>query len=753
MSSPLESSSTPRVSTSDRQLPGPISIFDLHLKYLQDSYLSFFQERAKIEEVYIDSLLRLHKRVKTVDIYLDYATEPSTMRQVWSEIRDGVEREAQSRMAFLQALTVDVIDPIAALKDTQDRTRKRIKEDIKDSTNAHQDYAENVLPRLKRAYFKKCQEVEDNKASAFPPSMPAGMDAPVILAPTRSNPNTSPVVTNPQPLRPLARRASGHHPQSRNRSPSASNPLHDLAHQGKRQLNQLMTFLDNKSGTGASGVKGDLAIRTVRAKREADEADKEYRKGVHWVETLRLRRFKILEGAYKSVETFIDESLNKTKSALDRYIGNMIATSTTMSYLATHAQSFLSHIESQKDVAFLTTIKSRYLKQAIPRRTLYTNYYVGDCGDLVFGVGLVDYATSRGLQEGDIPKIVRLCVTEVEKRGMNSEGIYRVSGRYAVLQEMIHKVEKDERNFQFYPSDDAFVIASLLKQYLRELPEPLFRFPLEERVKHTEELDEHVQNNFLFLRGKMRRLPLVHQATLRVVIEHLSHVAANCEKNKMDAKNLAIIFGGVVFGEDEVPKATDLLTIQNWKDSLMEDLILNAHILFDERAIAIVPTQSRTSVIADSSLLSPAPTDVPLANTDYEPPYAQLSDAPLHQRKPDTSGVVSQDFTPELPPRPGNSIHPSRRAANQSSRTAGSEAEEETSAPSTLLARPASIEIRAAQKSEGSTTGSQVSPISEQHNESSADTESTAPSIAPISPSISIGEITDESCLGAKSLP
>lgn len=73
---------------------------------------------------------------------------------------------------------------------------------------------------------------KENKANAFTPNVAVGQDAAPVLAPTRSNPNTSPVVTSPQPLRPLARRASGHVPQPRNRSPSTSNPLQDLAHQG-----------------------------------------------------------------------------------------------------------------------------------------------------------------------------------------------------------------------------------------------------------------------------------------------------------------------------------------------------------------------------------------------------------------------------------------------------------------------------------------------------------------------------------------
>lgn len=83
---------------------------------------------------------------------------------------------------------------------------------------------------------------------------------------------------------------------------------------GKKQLNQLITFLDK--GANAKEPRTNDALRTVRAKREADEAgqssravflclllrpstDKEYRKAVHWLETLRLRRVKILESGYK----------------------------------------------------------------------------------------------------------------------------------------------------------------------------------------------------------------------------------------------------------------------------------------------------------------------------------------------------------------------------------------------------------------------------------------------------------------------
>jgi hypothetical protein len=67
-----------------------------------------------------------------------------------------------------------------------------------------------------------------------------------------------------------------------------------------------------------------------------------------------------------------------------------------------------------------------WIESSIPGSVYYYNYHVGECKDLIFGVGLTDYATSKGLPEGEIPRIVQLCIEEVERRGLDSEGIYRV---------------------------------------------------------------------------------------------------------------------------------------------------------------------------------------------------------------------------------------------------------------------------------------------------------------------------------------
>ncbi|KAJ7293179.1 hypothetical protein C8J57DRAFT_18129 [Mycena rebaudengoi] len=640
---------------------GPVPLYDHHLKILTDSFINFFQERKRIEETYVDSLLKLHKKIKSIDAYLDDRADLSTTRSAWNEVRDNVERESQARQAFLSTLTSDVINPLTSLRETQDRTRKRIKEDLKESGAAYTDFAENGLPRLKAKYAKKFADVEESKrnAAAVPPLSPT----PVSATGTDTNPKLSPGaplrVTSPQPLRALERRPSGSAPSGRNRSPSSSTAFSDLAQQGKKQLNHLRGFLE-KSGSvkeSLGGARENHALKTVRAKREADEADRDYRNGVHWLETLRLRRIKTLEGGYNSLQMFVEESSATVKKVLEKYTDNMTATTTTQTQLSVHARGVVDKISPELDVSKLTSHIPRSLASAIPERILYHHGQVGECNDLIFGFSLLDYATANNLQEGEAPKIIQICIKEIDQRGLESEGIYRVSGRHAVVQSLQHEIEKDEAKFEFKPKDDVYAVASLLKLYLRELPEPVFKYPLADRVQHTEDRSDHLSNNFMLLRSKIRRLPPVHQATLKAILEHLARVIALSEKNKMDAKNLAIVFGGVIFGEDEIPKGGDLLSVQTWKDSLMEDLIMHAHVLYDDNAAHHSPPLPAT------------PAGEPVPQIYYGSKRTQVATV-LPSSPPNRAATASpQDFTPRLPTRPVNSIHPSARANPSSSPT------------------------------------------------------------------------------------
>ena len=152
--------------------------------------------------------------------------------------------------------------------------------------------------------------------------IPQGMNQPSSTSPTSSHfppngafnatqgsppraPLPSPMPQAPPTANPLVQqtsRASSQPPVPRNRSPSATSSLSDLAQQSKKAIKG---FLQDGGPTrnlnsmrDGFGDRGSAALRGVKAKRDADEADKEYRKGVHWLETLRLRRSTIIRSGY-----------------------------------------------------------------------------------------------------------------------------------------------------------------------------------------------------------------------------------------------------------------------------------------------------------------------------------------------------------------------------------------------------------------------------------------------------------------------
>jgi Rho GTPase-activating protein RGD1 len=91
-----------------------------------------------------------------------------------------------------------------------------------------------------------------------------------------------------------------------------------------------------------------------------------------------------------------------------------------------------------------------------------------------FGASL-DEVLSR--ENATLPLIVAQCVIAVDQFGITSEGIYRVSGTTSNLAKLKHLFDFEPDNIDFRTPTgffgDIHAVAGILKQYLRELPEPL----------------------------------------------------------------------------------------------------------------------------------------------------------------------------------------------------------------------------------------------------------------------------------------
>ncbi|KAF8256362.1 hypothetical protein EI94DRAFT_1649994, partial [Lactarius quietus] len=619
---------------------------EIHLKILADRYLSFFRKRKKIEEVYVDSLRKLYYKAKVADASFDSRIESSTVQRLYSEwLKDNLERETRSRQAFMNMLVVDVINPLATLKDIQDRERKRVKDDLKESAVAYADYAENTLPKLKKGYFKKCQEYKVRLPHLSTPFLSHISDDTIrifawhlpnlkIPAPTSL---TSRILYPTQPPRIRDRKSSGH--GSHNRTLSNALSFSDLAQHGNAlkapELVYHATAVDKEGSI--RGGNDDLAARSARAKQEAEVADNEYRKSVHWLWGLRSRRVKALEEGYNSLERIAFETTETVKKVLVKYTETTVTTCTAHTELAIHARSEMEKISAKTDTSVLATSLRSSFALSIPPRTLYYNYDVGECLDLVFGVSLADYAAAQEGQKS-VSNIRRLCIEEVDKRGLEVERIYMVSpstGQWKtsfLVFDYKHAYSRNAKSNEISfnsDADDIHTAASLLKFYLKELPEPLFSFPLQSPCFNVYSAS-HTADGFAQLRSRICGLPAVHRASLGALLWHLSRVASHSNKNRMGPKDLALIFAPLVFGDDEVSQGGFLIgqpqvrrilfsipDTQVYQDSVMMTLIDSAHILLGEYSPCLssfpspICSRGRTPVIDDDSFATSTMVEFP----------------------------------------------------------------------------------------------------------------------------------------------
>uniref|UniRef100_H3BAZ4 Synapse defective Rho GTPase homolog 2 n=1 Tax=Latimeria chalumnae TaxID=7897 RepID=H3BAZ4_LATCH len=159
-----------------------------------------------------------------------------------------------------------------------------------------------------------------------------------------------------------------------------------------------------------------------------------------------------------------------------------------------------------------------------------------------------------------VPLLMQKCITEIEKRGCQVIGLYRLCGSAAVKKELRESFERDSKAVVLSESQypDINVITGVLKDYLRELPSPLITKQLYEVVletmakrplKMTASGCENDPGDSEHTVSLLDCLPDVEKATLKMLLDHLKLVASYHEINKMTCQNLAVCFGPVLLSQ------------------------------------------------------------------------------------------------------------------------------------------------------------------------------------------------------------
>uniref|UniRef100_A0A671W2S3 Rho GTPase activating protein 23 n=1 Tax=Sparus aurata TaxID=8175 RepID=A0A671W2S3_SPAAU len=199
-------------------------------------------------------------------------------------------------------------------------------------------------------------------------------------------------------------------------------------------------------------------------------------------------------------------------------------------------------------------------------------------GPKAFGVRLED--CQPGVNNKFIPLIVEICCGLVEDMGLEYTGIYRVPGNNAMvsmLQDQLNKgvdINPAEEKWQ-----DLNVVSSLLKSFFRKLPEPLFT-----NDKYNDFIDanrmENASERLKTMKKLIRDLPDHYYHTLKFLVSHLKTVADNSDKNKMEPRNLALVFGPTLVRTSE-DNMKDMVTHMPDRYKIVETLI--------QHVVAVIP--------------------------------------------------------------------------------------------------------------------------------------------------------------------
>lgn len=146
-----------------------------------------------------------------------------------------------------------------------------------------------------------------------------------------------------------------------------------------------------------------------------------------------------------------------------------------------------------------------------------------------------------------IPLIFQKLISRIEEGGLETEGLLRIPGAAIriknLCQELEAKFYEGTFNWESVKQHDA---ASLLKLFIRELPQPLLSVEYLKAFQAVQTLPTKKQQlqalNLLVI-----LLPDANRDTLKALLEFLQRVIDNKEKNKMTVMNVAMVMAPNLF--------------------------------------------------------------------------------------------------------------------------------------------------------------------------------------------------------------
>ncbi|XP_063332195.1 protein FAM13A isoform X9 [Pelmatolapia mariae] len=257
----------------------------------------------------------------------------------------------------------------------------------------------------------------------------------------------------------------------------------------------------------------------------------------------------------------------------------------------------------------------------------------------VFGASLFELR-NQGLLEDGVPLVVRRMVEHLRKHALHQEGLFRVNGNVRAVETLKQHLEGGG-DVNLLSESDSCTVASLLKQYLRDLPGGLVVVTVQQAlIQHYQERGGD-DDTWADVRQLLLQLPDVHYSLLHYLCHFLTLVESSHKDNRMTALNLATVFGPSVF---HVAPGFEALKDQNICNKIMAKLIQNYNNIFETNTDREDYAKEEASpIIAEETQVADADTKNSSSHLDAK------TTTPLTRMKVKPIGHLNQTGNAELP--------------------------------------------------------------------------------------------------------
>ncbi|KAI9245907.1 Rho GTPase activation protein [Sporodiniella umbellata] len=177
----------------------------------------------------------------------------------------------------------------------------------------------------------------------------------------------------------------------------------------------------------------------------------------------------------------------------------------------------------------------------------------------IFGAPLKSASMCGSYVERDkltVPEPVYRCFEEIMSRGLQTEGIFRLSGATSEIEQLCLDFDSPPTYGKYLDlkNRDIHAIASVAKKYLRQLPDPAIPMAYHDRFLRFFAYSRKAMIRTFAL--MIQQLPREHFQLLLYILILASHIQKEAAKNLMNPEALAVILAPACTGLEQNLKET-----------------------------------------------------------------------------------------------------------------------------------------------------------------------------------------------------